>query len=383
VPTSNAISPPPELFGGRLTIDLEAIAANWTFLDGRLSGSTECAAAIKGDGYGTGQEKAAPALFAAGCRTFFTAVPTEAIALREILPDAVIYVLDGLFPGTAEYFPRYGIRPVLASVEELKEWSAFCKAAGKPLEAAVHVDTGIHRLGLSPEEFSACLSDPDLVGAFTPSLIMSHLACGSTPAHEMNRRQLNLFSGVTAPFAHIPRSLANSAGILMGPEFHFDLVRPGILTFGVWPMDQQPDVMPVKPVLRWETSVIVTRELPAGHTIGYGRTFTAPSTMRLAILPVGYADGYPYSCGNKAEVLIRGQRCQVVGAVSMDQITVDITHIPEVRTGERATLIGRDGSNAITVRDVADWAGTIPYVVLTSIGSRVERVYTESEATPR
>ncbi|MBN9669989.1 alanine racemase [Roseibium aggregatum] len=365
-----------DLFGGRLTIDLDAIAANWTFLNGKLSGAAECAAAIKGDGYGTGQDKAGPALYAAGCKTFFTAVPAEAVALRELLPDAVIYVLDGLFPGAAEFFPHHDLRPVLASVEELKDWSALCKSAGRSFKAAVHVDTGINRLGLPPGDLSAALGDPDLCGPFTPSLIISHLACGSTPAHEMNQRQLKLFREVTEPFSHIPRSLANSAGVLMGPEFHFDLVRPGIALYGGQAIDTEPN--PMKPVAKVEARIMLVRDVAEGDTIGYGAKQTARRPLKNAVVAAGYADGMLRRAGSTDErpggfAMIGGFKAPILGRISMDMITLDVTDVPDhlVQRGAFVEMLGP----SVAAAELAAYAETIDYEYLTSLGRRFERVY--------
>lgn len=367
---------PSGLYGGRLTIDLDAVASNWTLLDGKLSDTTECAAAIKGDAYGTGQEKVAPALYAAGCRTFFAAVPTEAIELRQLLPDAVIYVLDGLFPGTAGHFAQHDLRPVLASIEELREWAAFCTTSGQKLKAAVHVDTGIHRLGLAPADFTAAMSDPDLAGAFIPTLLMSHLACGSTPDHEMNRRQLKLFSDVTGPFAHIPRSLANSAGILMGPDYHFDLVRPGIALYGGKAIDTEPNQM--QPVARVEARIMLVRDVPEGDTVGYGGLQTATRPLRNAVVAAGYADGMLRRAGSTDErpggfAVIGGHRAPILGRISMDMITLDVTDVPEelLQRGAFVEMLGP----AVAASELAAYAETIDYEYLTSLGRRFERIY--------
>ncbi|TYC63357.1 alanine racemase [Rhodobacterales bacterium] len=376
MPTSPSNAFPSELYGGRLTIDLDAIAANWTSLHGRLSSGTECAAAIKGDAYGTGQDKVGPALAAAGCKTFFTAVPTEGIELRQLLPDAIIYVLDGLFPGTADHFRQHDLRPVLASAEELKEWSAYCRDIGVPLPAAIHVDTGIQRLGLTAADITALLSDSDLMASFAPTLLMSHLACGSTPEHEMNQRQLRLFSEVTAPFAHIPRSLANSAGILMGPEYHFDLVRPGISLYGGKAIDTQPNAM--RPVAKVEARIMLVRDVPEGDTVGYGAHQTAHRPLRNAVVAAGYADGMLRRASSTDDRpggfgYIGGYRAPILGRISMDMITLDVTDVPEqlLKRGAFVEMLGP----AVAASELAAYAETIDYEYLTSLGRRFERIY--------
>jgi len=376
VPTLSSSPFPTDLYGGRLTIDPGAIAANWSRLNGKLNGTAECAAAIKADGYGTGQAVAGKAMYDAGCRTFFTAVPTEAISLRETLPGATIYALDGLFPGTAEHFLKHDIRPVLGSLAELEDWSSFCRAAGRSLPAAVHVDTGIHRLGLSPDEFTAAMTDRQMLGPFIPSLIMSHLACGSTPDHPMNRRQLELFTSVTAPFAHIDRSLANSAGVLMGADFHFDLVRPGIALYGGQAIETEPN--PMRPVAKVEARIMTIRDVPQGDTIGYGATQSARRPLRNAVVAAGYADGLLRRASSSDDRpggfgMIGGHKAPILGRISMDMITLDVTDVPEhlLKRGAFVEMLGP----AVAAADLAAYAETIDYEYLTSLGRRFERVY--------
>ncbi|ERP85692.1 alanine racemase [Labrenzia sp. C1B10] len=367
---------PSDLYGGRLTIDLDAIVSNWTLLKGKVSDSTDCAAVLKADAYGTGQDKTAAALYQAGCRTFFVAVPTEALTLRASLPDAVIYVLDGLFPGTADHFLTHEIRPVLGSLEELLEWAEVCKASGKNNAAAVHVDTGIHRLGLSPAELTRALGDNAVLGPFQPSLVMSHLACGSTPDHDMNRRQLKLFTETTAPFPHIPRSLANSAGVLLGPDYHFDLVRPGIALYGGLAIETEPN--PMKPVAKVEARIMIVRDVPQGDTIGYGAKQTAKRPLRNAVVAAGYADGMIRRAGSTDDRpggfgLIGGYKAPILGRISMDMITLDVTDVPEhlLQRGAFVEMLGP----GVAASDLAAYAETIDYEYLTSLGRRFERVY--------
>lgn len=365
-----------DLFGGRLTIDLQAIASNWRLLNGKTRPATECAAAIKADAYGTGQARVAPALYDAGCRTFFAAVPAEAVALRRILPEAVIYALDGLFPGTYPHFLEHDIRPVLGCLEELQEWADVCKSAGRSFDAAVHVDTGIHRLGLSGDEFSTAMTDKGLLGPFRPSLVMSHLACGSTPDHPMNRRQLDTFRQITDPFAGIPRSLANSAGVLMGPQYHFDMVRPGIALYGGQAIDAEPN--PMKPVAKVEARIMIVRDVPEGDTIGYGATQTATRPLRNAVVAAGYADGMLRRASSTDERpggfgMIGGYRAPILGRISMDMITLDVTDVPDhlIKRGAFVEMLGPQ----VAAADLAAYAETIDYEYLTSLGRRFERVY--------
>jgi alanine racemase len=337
---------------------------------------TECAAAIKADAYGTGQAKVGPALYAAGCRTFFVALPTEAIELRRILPHAVIYVLDGLFPNTSNHFLDHDLRPVLGSLEELAEWTDLCEAAGRSFPAAVHVDTGIHRLGLSAAQFAATITDRTFSGPFEPSLVMSHLACGSAPDHPMNLRQLELFREITAPVSHIPRSLANSAGVLMGPDYHFDLVRPGIALYGGKAIDTEPN--PMTPVARVEARLMMVRDVPQGDTIGYGAMQTAKRPLKNAIVAAGYADGLLRRASSTDDrsggfAVIGGHRAPILGRISMDMITLDVTDVPPelLKRGTFVEMLGPE----VAAADLAAYAETIDYEYLTSLGHRYERVY--------
>ena len=326
------MAPSPELLaaGGRLTIDLVALSANWKALADHVAGGGHATAAVvKGDGYGIGLEEAARTLAAAGCTTFFVALPDEGRRLREALPDAVVYVLNGLIGG-ADAYARFDIRPVLGSWPEIEEWAAFRKAGGGT-GAAIHVDTGMNRLGLTLHEALDLRRNETLLATLAPDLVISHLACADTPDHPMNRRQLALFGEVRAQFPDLPASLANSAGVFLGPDYHFDLVRPGIALYGG--VAVQGLTNPMRAVATLEARVLAVREAEEGETVGYGATQSFKEPARLATLSVGYADGYHRLAGGSDErpgawVWVRGQRAPLVGRVSMDLITIDVTNIP-------------------------------------------------------
>lgn len=368
--TSEALS------GGRLTIDLDAIAANWRMLGDRLGGSCECAATVKANAYGTGLAETAGRLYREGCRTFFVALPTEALSLRTQLPDATIYVLDGLFPGTAEQYSDAALRPVLNSAPEIEEWIAHCRRNGMPFPAAVHVDTGINRLGLTPEAFSAAMAGIREADAFSPCLFMSHLACGSTPDHPLNQKQLEVFRKATAPYPDVPKSLANSAGVFLGPDYHFDVARPGISLYGGKALD--PGDNPMRPSVKVEARLMMIREVQPGETIGYGGVQTARQKMRLAIVAAGYADGLLRRAGSTddrpgAFGWLGGHRLPLVGRVSMDMIALDVTDVPP-GTAVRGAFVEMLGPN-VAASDVAAYAETIDYEYLTGLGRRFHRVY--------
>ncbi len=351
---------------GRVTVDLGALAANWRALAGRLEGGAECGAAVKADCYGLGDAPCMTALWRAGCRTFFVATPQEGERLRHLLPDAVVYILNGLYPGAAPHYAACALRPCLGSMAEVTEW----REAGHPGPAALHVDTGISRLGLSAEE-AAEVAESGLPGL---SLVMSHLACADAPGHPMNAAQLARFRAVAGLFPDVPRSLANSAGIFLGPDFHFDLARPGIALYGGQPSSDASGRL--APVVTLEARILQTHALKRGQTIGYGAARTAPADMRVAMVAAGYADGYLRSAGSSdaragADAWLAGYRLPALGRVSMDMTAFDISALPE-GLAERGAFVELFGPN-IGVDEVAAAAGTIGYELLTSLGHRFTR----------
>jgi alanine racemase len=363
--------------GGILAINLSAIAANWELL-GRQAMPSECAAVIKADGYGCGIEPVARALTKAGCRTFFVADISEARSVRTIAPDAALYVLNGLLPRTAATFANVGAQPVIGSLVELAEWDAFCSANQWRGGAALHVDTGMNRLGVSVEE-AAALAPRIRTENHGITLLMSHLACAEQPAHPLNQRQIELFREVRLLYRGIAGSLANSSGIFLGNSAHCDMVRPGAALFGVNPTPGHRN--PMHPVIELRARVVQVRSVPKGETIGYNATWTAKHAARIAIAAVGYADGYPRAASASdttpgSDAIVAGTRCPLAGRVSMDLLAVDVTALPEnsVRRGDLITLIG----DAIGVDELAAAAGTIGYEVLVNLGRRYHRIYRDS-----
>ncbi|MFC5069139.1 alanine racemase [Flaviflagellibacter deserti] len=367
---------PPDLeTGSRLTIDLGALQSNWKHL-ASCAGEAECAAVVKADAYGIGIRPAVRALWQAGARTFFVALPFEARAVREELPDAAIYVLGGLAPGSSPILAEIKAHPVLGSLPEIDEWELFAKENGIAGEAAIHVDTGMNRLGLSfaeTQDVAKRYAGGNL--AFRPSLIMSHLACGEDADHPLTEHQIESFGNVAADFPGVPASLANSAGTLQGGAFVFDLCRPGIALYGGHPLGGDN---PLKPVVLFDARVIQVREVDEGETVGYGATETARRPSRVAVVSAGYADGFMRAAGSSddrrgADAIVAGKRCPLIGRVSMDLIAVDVTDLaPDaVRRGDFVTLIG-DG---ITIDEVGARANTIGYEILTGLGSRFARIY--------
>ncbi len=360
-----------------MTVDLGALAGNWEALAGRADRAAT-AAVVKGDGYGIGLEPAAQALAEAGCQTFFVALPEEGFRLRDAVRDAIIYVLDGLLPGTADEIADAKLRPVLGSWAEIEEWVEFRNAGGVGT-AAIHVDTGMNRLGLTPTEARRLAQTPELLEAIAPDLLMSHLAVADTPDHPLNRKQLAAFRAVRALLPDIPASLANSAGIHLGFDYHFDLVRPGIALYGGASIE---GASPMRPVVTVEARILQVRDVRPGETVGYGATETARQATRVAILAAGYADGYHRLAGSSdrragARAFLHGRHAPLIGRVSMDLIAIDVSAIPGAERGDWVEMIGPN----VPVDEVAHHAGTIGYELLTGLGRRYARTYIGGNAS--
>ena len=360
--------------GGILTIDLSAIEANWKKLNG-MTVPVECAAVVKGDAYGCGIEPVVTKLQKAGCKTFFVADVVEGQRVRALSLSAAIYVLNGYLPNTGRALTDANLKPVINSPTELAEWDAFVAANNWTGGAALQIDTGMNRLGLTVDEAIA-------IAARVKSenhgfmLLMSHFACADTPEHPMNDQQIRLFRELRILYRGVPSSLANSSGIFLGGTVHCDVVRPGAALFGVNPTPGRPN--PMRSVVELKGRIIQVRHVKKGESVGYGAAFTAARPSRLAIVAVGYADGYARTAGAtkakpSAEVIIAGKRCPLAGRISMDLFAADVTDLPEgsARRGDFATLVGGD----IGVDELGAMTGTIGYEVLTSLGRRYHRVY--------
>ena len=361
-------------YNGILTIDLDAIVANGRKLE-KIAVPAECAAVIKANAYGCGTEPVAKALAGAGCKTFFVATLDEARAARAAAPDAAIYVLDGFFQNTGEFYATINCRPVIGELNELAEWDLFCRRAGWSGCAAIHIDTGMNRLGLTVQEAQGLIPRIN-AGDHGITLVMSHLVAAEQLNNPVNARQLGAFREIASRFTGVPASLANSSGIFLGSPFVFDLVRPGAALYGVNPTPEADN--PMLPVVDLKARIVQVRNVERGDTVGYGGTWTARRPTRLAVVATGYADGYFRAASANdgtrgAEVVVAGMRCPVAGRISMDLIAVDITELPPkaARRGHMVTLIGE----GITVDELAHHFGTIGYEVLTSLGRRYARVY--------
>ena len=359
---------------GVLTVDLDAIVANWRKLE-KTAVPAECAAVVKADAYGCGVEPVARALAGAGCKTFFVATLDEARAARAAVPSAAIYVLDGFFQNCGDAFAKIDAKPVIGDLYELAEWDVFCRRSGWAGGAAIHIDTGMNRLGLTVAEAQGII--PRITaGDHGITLVLSHLACAESLNHPLNARQLAAFREIASLFSGVPASLSNSSGVFLGAQFQFDLVRPGAALYGINPTPEADN--PMQPVVDLKARIVQIRHVEKGESVGYGGTWTARRPTRLAIVSAGYADGY-FRAGSSndgtrgAEVMVAGKRCPIAGRISMDLIAVDVTDLEKnaARRGHMVTLLGE----GITVDELAHHFGTIGYEVLTSLGPRYARIY--------
>jgi alanine racemase len=366
--------------GGILTIDLAAIAANYKVLTHRVL-PAECGAVVKADGYGCGIDQVTTALVSAGCKTFFVAQLDEARRVRAHAPAATIYVLNGFPAGTGPALAQINAQPVINSAVELAEWDQFVTTSGWRGGFALHVDTGMNRLGLSLDE-AAAMAPRIHAGNHGITLLMSHFACSDEPIHPLNTQQIQRFREIRTLYRGIPASLANSCGIYLGPAAHCDLVRPGAALYGINPTPGAKN--PMQPVVELRARVLQIRSVAKGDTVGYGATWTAERDTRLAVIAAGYADGYLRAAAATEsepgrQVLVADLRCPIVGRVSMDLFAVDVTDVPQgaIHRGGLVTLIG----GALGVDEVASQAGTIGYELLTNLGNRYHRTWTTSAAT--
>lgn len=358
-----------------LRIDLDAIVHNWRCIDAAARPG-RAAAVVKANAYGLGATPVARALVAAGCRTLFVATCAEAITLRDAGIGVELFVFEGVSASSVETLAKAGVSPVLCDAAQCARWAAVRQALADPAGAtcALHVDTGMSRLGFPVEDFIAFAERAHALCA--PSLLITHLACADEPAHPLNARQLEAFARCQALLPGVPTSIGNSAGALAGPASRGDVVRPGIALYGGNPFTDRR-ALPLREVVRVQAPVLQVRDLPAGATVGYGASFQTAERRRVATLGIGYADGYPRSLGNVGWAMLRGVRVPVLGRVSMDLVVVDISGVdaPDsdaaVHPGEPVTLLGE----GVDLDALAAAAGTIGYELLTRLGPRLAREY--------
>ena len=365
--------------GAILTIDLNAITANYRLFRDRLSGA-EAAAVVKADAYGLGVQQVAPALAHAGCRVFFVAHIEEGVRLRQILNDsseaefvqAKIHILNGLMTGAEGTYDASRLVPVLGSLDEIHNWKNYCQRLERPLPCDIHADTGMGRLGLPADELKKLADEPSRLEGLEIVTVISHLACADEPENPKNADQLEAFRRVREQLPQGRACLANSSGIFLGADYHFDLARPGVALYGVSPVPGEPN--PMTQVVRLQGKIVQVRDVDTPQTVGYGASHRVEGPSRIATVPVGYADGYLRFLSNKGTGYIGNIPVPVVGRVSMDLITLDVTEIPkhQCAVGGLIDLIGPNNP----VEQLAEEAGTIGYEILTSLGNRYHRVYT-------
>lgn len=363
----------PHLYRGVLSVDLDALAANFHLLRA-AAGRAECGATVKADAYGLGLEPVARRLAREGCRRFFVATLDEGVALRAVLPNATIHVYDGVEAGGEADFVRHGLVPVLNSLPQLQRWAAHARRTQTRLPAVLHVDTGMNRLGMSEREIAVLEHSPHHFEGLVLDHVMTHLACADQPDHPLNAAQIALFDRLRARLPWAPTGIGNSAATLTGAPFCGDIVRPGIALYGANPFTDRPCAL--HEVVTLTAHVIQTRELEREQAVGYGATRVLPPGTRLATVSFGYADGYLRSLGNRGVAAIGGVRVPVVGRVSMDLITLDVTALPpeRVQPGTSVELMG----SAVPIDELARAADTVSYEILTSLGTRLQRVYVEA-----
>lgn len=374
----------PRLAGGRLSVDLAALAANWRDLAER-SKPAKCAAVVKADAYGLGIEHVVPVLLATGCDTFFVALPEEGIAVRRIAPRADIFILNGTYEMSAATLIEANLIPILNSLEQVELWARHCSQRGLNSPCAIGVDTGMNRLGLTVDEALAFRKRNMAEHLVAPVMVMSHLACADDPEHPLNRKQIESFQKVAAAFDDIDSSFANSAGIFLGTEFVFDLTRPGIALYGG--SASSAGKTPMKPVVSLDARIVQARHAPKGETVSYGATQTLSRDSKIAVVAVGYADGYPRA-GSGAGVPLRaalpagqsgfvgGYRVPLIGRITMDLTLFDVTDVPDAALKDGwIELIGPN----IPLDEAAKAAGTIGYELLTGLGPRYERRYLNAD----
>ena len=360
--------PWPNPTGALLTIDLGALQDNWRTMRGHAR-AARCGAAVKADAYGLGLTRAGQALFEAGCDCYFVSQAEEGAALRPHVGPSDIYVLNGVREAALPVHASHTLKPVLNSLNDIELW----KKAGIDLPAALHIDTGMARLGLSQSEVAALIADPSWKDGLRLDCVMSHLSSADLPASPVNAEQKRNFDAARAALGlhDVPASLANSAGILLGDDYHYDLVRPGLALYGANPVHSKSS--PVRQTVRLEAEIVQIRHVDAKTAVGYGAAHTALEATRIATIPVGYGDGYPRTLSHVAVADVSGHRVPVIGRISMDLITLDVGGVPEdvAHLGARVTLIG----GPIEIGQLARQAGTVSYELLTNLSRRITRRY--------
>ena len=374
--TAAEIDTVPSAATGVVTVDLDAVAANWRAL-AQFVAPAECGAVVKANAYGLGAARVIPTLRRAGCRTFFVATANEGAEARALAPDAAIFALDGLLPGALEVLVANTVYPVLGSIAEVRDAAAFAKSSQRPIRVALHLDSGLNRLGLSLADVRDVISGPGRLHGIDVQLVMSHLACADEPDHPKNATQRKAFDAIRALLPATRASLAASDGLMLGKAFHYGLVRPGYALYGGQAF--MGAATPVVPVISVHARILQIRDVEAAETVGYAAAWTAQRDSKIAIVAAGYADGFQRAATipGPRMVKINGSLAPVIGRVSMDLIAVDVTDLPTPpQRGGFAMLVGE----GLPIERAAAESGTIGYEVLTSLSNRFHRVYREASS---
>ena len=353
-----------------LTINSAAVGRNFQLLQGIL-GATECRAVIKADAYGLGAVQLAPALAAAGCRHFYVATLEEAAQLRQVLPHALIYILHGLLPGQEALIHQLQAVPVLNDFYQIELWRRYAALLEKQLPAALHIDTGLTRLGIEFSAYPQLLADKSQLSGLVIDHVMTHLSCSRDPTHPMNHEQLLMGSQLHAMWPGMPFSFSSSGGMFIGPEYYFDIVRAGCSLYGIAPTSKHKHVM--EPVITLTSRLLQVRNISKHAPVGYGCAHTAKPGDKIAVAALGYADGYMRSLANRGYGYIGDYKVYVVGVISMDLIALDVTAVPDhlLHPGAKIELLGP----RVLFNDVLDATSSTGYEMLTRLGIRVKRTY--------
>ncbi len=373
-----------DLYTTAVTVDLQAIVNNYHLVCETVGPQTEVAAVVKADAYGHGMIPVAEALWRAGCRTYCVVSLAEAAALKQTScgMDHILKLTPSL-PHEYEEVQRLGIEQVVTSVEDRQGWEEWLNKDGKTLRIHLKADCGMGRLGYTREEFLKETVHLAESKCFQVVGVMCHLPAseedpasvrkGSVEDIAHTSEEIGLFSQLAGAAvkmfkSDLKRHIANSGGALFHPEGRFNMTRAGLALYGSDPRGEDPLALGLQPAMSFRTHLVQVRDFAPGKTIGYGRTFRTGCTMRVGVIPVGYADGLFRQMAALGYVLVRGQRCKILGRISMDLISIDLSGIDGVRMGERVTLLGEDHGGRITAEEMARWAGTISYEVFTNIG---------------
>ncbi len=352
-----------------LSIDLNAVVENYKILQTKTK--KKVSAVVKADGYGLGAIPVCESLIKAGCSVFFTAHLDEAIAIREKLPEIEIGVLNGLGANEADIYKYYNLLPTLNDLGQISAWQEFSKnnaVNNKKLKASIHFDTGMARLGLPPNEADILKLQPSRLNDFEFKYLISHMACADQPLHSLNRQQLESFELLVKQYPNANAMLAASSAVFLGKDWHFDMVRCGVALYGGAPND---DINPMQQVIKLQSKILQIREIDQMASVGYGASYIAGRKTKVATIAVGYADGYPRTVSDDTSAYYNGKKIPLLGRVSMDLITLDITDFSNLNIGSMIDLIGENND----INKLAKSAGTISYEILTSLGRRYKRKY--------